>query len=457
MPSPYLPNTDADRMVMLREIGVSSTEELFQDIPERFRNAHFRLPSPLSELELKEELRQLSNRNANLDEYTCFLGAGYYRHFIPSVVNHITSRSEFYTAYTPYQAEVSQGTLQAIYEFQSLVCQLTGMEVSNAGMYDGSTAAAEAALLACRVTRRDKVAVLSTVHPRYCEVVDTYVKGHGISMERVEADSGGLSSDCACLIVEQPNFFGYFEDMKAYLQKAREIGALLIVIVDPISLGMFKPPGDYEVDIVVAEGQALGNSISFGGPGLGIFACRKEYMRQMPGRLVGRTVDADGQTGYVMTMITREQHIRRERATSNICTSEALVALATAVYLATLGKRGLRQVAELCYHKAHYAADAIGRLKGYSLVFQQPFFKEFVVRCPVAPRHINEALLKERIIGGLDLSHVIDSLKAEDCSIVSASSLQPSALSLTNSMLFCVTEMNTKEDIDRLVEILGTF
>jgi len=432
MPSPYLPNTDADRQAMLRDIGVSSVEELFQDVPEKFRNIPFKLPPPLSELELKEELRQLSNCNANLNDYTCFLGAGYYRHFIPGVVGHITSRSEFYTAYTPYQAEVSQGTLQTIYEYQSLVCQLTGMEVSNAGMYDGGTAAAEAALMACRITARNKVAVLSTVSPRYCKVVDTYVNGHDIHLEKVDPNLDGLSSDCACLIAQQPNFFGYFEDVETYVHKAREIGALIVVIVDPISLGMFKSPGEYGADIAVAEGQAIGSPTSFGGPGLGIFTSRKEYLRQMPGRIVGKTVDVDGQPGYVLTMATREQHIRRERATSNICTNEALVALATAVYLATLGKRGLRQVAELCYHKAHYAADAIGKLKGYSLVFQKPFFKEFVIRCPVAPRQINQALFKNGIIGGLDISHIID-----------------------NSLLLCVTEMNTKQEIDRLVEILG--
>ena len=432
MSSPYLPNTDADRRAMLAEIGVSSAEQLFQDVPQKYRNVQFKLPPPLSELELKEELRQLSNRNANLGDHVCFLGAGYYRHFVPSVVGHITGRSEFYTAYTPYQAEVSQGTLQTIYEYQSLVCQLTGMEVSNAGIYDGSTATAEAALMAYRITRRAKVAVLSTVSPRYDSVVNTYVNGHNIPLERVEPNHLGLASDCACLIVQQPNFFGYFEDMRAYIQKAHDIGALLIAIVDPISLGMFKPPGDYGADIVVAEGQALGSPTSFGGPGLGIFTCRKEYLRQMPGRIAGKTVDVDGKPGYVLTMATREQHIRRERATSNICTNEALVALATAVYLAALGKSGLRQVAELCYHKSHYAAEAISKLKGYSLVFQQPFFKEFVIRCPMAPSQINGVLFKEGIIGGLDLSHMID-----------------------NAMLLCVTEVNTKQEIDRLVEILG--
>jgi len=432
MPSPNLPNTEADRRAMLQEIGVSAVDELFQDVPKKFRNVQFKLPLPLSELELKEELRQLSNLNVNLDDYVCFLGAGYYRHFIPSVVSHITGRSEFYTAYTPYQAEVSQGTLQTIYEYQSLMCQLTGMEISNAGMYDGSTAAAEAALMACRITRRDKVLVLSTINPRYYQVIQSYVSGHNISLEKVEPRLDTLSSDCTSLIVQQPNFPGYLEDLELYSQKAHSIGALLIVIADPISLGMLKPPGDYGADIVVAEGQALGNPISFGGPGLGIFTCRKEYLRQMPGRIVGKTVDIEGQTGYVQTIATREQHIRRERATSNICTNEALVALAATVYLAALGKNGLRQVAELCYHKAHYAADAIGKLKGYSLVFKQPFFNEFVVRCPMAPQRINELLFKEKIIGGLDLSHMID-----------------------NSMLLCVTETNTKQDIDRLVEILG--
>ena len=431
---PYLPNTDADRSAMLQEIGASSADELFQDVPEKFRNVSFKLPPPLSEMELKEELRQLSNRNANLDDYSCFLGAGYYRHFIPGVIGHITGRSEFYTAYTPYQAEVSQGTLQTIYEYQSLVCQLTGMEVSNAGMYDGSTAAAEAALMACRITRRDKVAVLSTVNPRYGRVVSTYVNAHNISLEKIESDSANLAADYACLIVQQPNFFGYLENMKAYAQKAHDAGALLIAIVDPISLGMFKPPGDYGADIVVAEGQPLGNPVSFGGPGLGIFTCRKEYLRQMPGRIVGKTVDVDGQPGYVLTLATREQHIRRERATSNICTNEALVALAATVYLAALGKRGLRQVAELCYHKAHYAADAIGKLKGYSLLFPQSFFKEFVVCCPAAPQRINEALFQEGIIGGLDISQMRD-----------------------NGMLLCVTEVHTRQDIDRLVKVLSTF
>ena len=433
MPSPYVPNTDADRSTMLREIGVGSIEELFQDIPEKVRHAQFKLPRPLSELELKKELSQLASRNASLDKYACFLGAGSYRHFIPSTVEHVIGRSEFYTAYTPYQAEVSQGTLQAMYEYQSVVCQLTGMEVSNAGMYDGSTAAAEAAIMACIVKKRGKVTVSTTVNPTYRDVIRTYIQARDFSIETAELNSG-ISSDSACLVVQQPNFFGHLEEIEACVQKAHDIGALLIAIVDPISLAMFTPPGRYGADIAVADGQALGNPMSFGGPGLGIFACRREYLRQMPGRIVGRTVDVDGKPGYVMTLVTREQYIRRERATSNICTNEALMALAATVYLAALGRRGLRHVAELCYHKAHYAAERIAKLKGYSLVFSKPFFKEFAIRCPVAPSRISQALFKDGIIGGLDISHIID-----------------------NGMLLCVTEMNTRQEIDKLVEILGAF
>jgi glycine dehydrogenase subunit 1 len=305
------------------------------------------------------------------------------------------------------------------------------MEVSNAGMYDGSTAAAEAAIMACMITKRSKIAVSSTVNPTYRDVISTYVKARNFSIETVESNSS-LSSDSACLVVQQPNFLGYLEEMEVHVQKAHDIGALFIAIVDPISLGMFRPPGHYGADIAVADGQALGNPTGFGGPGLGVFTCRQEYLRQMPGRIVGKTVDVEGKPGYVMTLVTREQYIRRERATSNICTSEALMALAAAVYLATLGRRGLRQVAELCYHKAHYAAEKIARLTGYSPVFSKPFFKEFAIRCPVAPSQINRGLFNEGIIGGLDISHIIE-----------------------NGMLLCVTEMNTRQEIDKLVEILG--
>jgi glycine dehydrogenase subunit 1 len=285
--------------------------------------------------------------------------------------------------------------------------------------------------MACTVSKRNKVAVSNTVNPAYREVIGTYVEGRDLVVETIESDTS-LSADYACLIVQRPNFFGCLEKMETYVQKAHDVGALFISIFDPISLGMFRPPGDYEADIAVAEGQPLGIPMCFGGPYLGVFACRKEYVRYMPGRLVGKTIDVEGRPGYVMTMVTREQYIRRERAISNICTSEALMALAAAVYLAAVGKRGLRHVAELCYHKAHYAAQAISKLQGYSLVFKEPFFKEFVISCPQAPSKINEALLHEKIIGGLDISNFID-----------------------NGMLLCVTEMNTKQEVDRLVEVLS--
>ncbi len=432
--SPYLPNTDADRKAMLEKIGVASADELFRDIPRQYCHSSFTLPPPLSEPELIAELRGLSQRNANFNDYACFLGAGYYNHYVPGVVGHITGRSEFYTAYTPYQAEISQGTLQALFEFQSMVCALTGMDIANAGMYDGSTAAAEAALMACRVTKREKIAVLNNVNPNYRDVIKTYAWGHNIPLVEIDPANFSVPSDAACLIVQQPNFFGYFEDMAAISEKTHAAGALLIVSVNPVSLGMYKAPGSYGADIAVAEGQPLGNPVSFGGPGVGLFACRRDYLRQMPGRLVGRTVDASGRPGFVLTLSTREQHIRREKATSNICTSEALVAIAAAVYMAAVGKTGLRRVAELSYQKAHYAASAITKLKGYSLVFDRPFFNEFTVKCPASPSAINKALAQEHIIGGLDISNVAP-----------------------NSMLLCATELNTKESIDRLVKVLGSF
>jgi glycine dehydrogenase subunit 1 len=430
--SPYITNTEADRTAMLADIGVGSVEGFFRDIPEKFRHPHLKLPSALSEFELRRELSRLASCNANVGDFACFLGAGFYQHFTPAVVDHIVSRSEFYTAYTPYQAEVSQGTLQAGYEYQSMVCQLTGMEVSNLGMYDGSTAAAEATMMACRLTKRHRISVLHTVNPRYCDVIKTYADGKDIPVEKLQSDLSQLPLDCACLVVQQPNFFGNLIDIKEWADKASAAGALLIVIANPISLGMLTPPGNYGADIVVAEGQALGIPLSFGGPGLGIFACRKEYLRQMPGRIVSKTRDAVGTPGYVLTLQTREQHIRRERATSNICSNENLVMLAAVVYLAAMGKEGLRRVAELCYHKAHYTAKAINCLSGYSLVSTDSFFNEFLVRCPASPRRINGILLEAGIIGGLDLSHLVK-----------------------NSMLFCVTEVNTKEQIDLLIDVLG--
>jgi glycine dehydrogenase subunit 1 len=431
LPSPYIPNTDADRRAMLNRIGVASADELFDDIPAGCRNPGLSLPPPLSEMGLTRELSQMAAHNRPAGDMPCFLGAGAYRHFIPSVVDHVIRRGEFATAYTPYQPEISQGTLQAIFEFQSLVCELTGMGVANAGMYDGASALAEACLMAVRITGRDRLALLSSVNPSYERVVRTYAEGHNLPVDMMDADKAAPTTEHACLVVQQPNFFGCLEDAAALAEKAHGVGALYIAVPDPISLGMFKPPGDYGADIVVAEGQPLGVPLSFGGPYVGLFATRREHIRQMPGRLVGRTQDVEGRTGYVLTLQTREQHIRRERATSNICSNEQLVALAATVYLCAMGKQGLRRVAELCYHKARYAAERITALPGYSLPLAGTFFKEFVVRCPRPPRDVNAALLGRGILGGLDISERID-----------------------NGMLLCVTEMNSREDIDRLVGVL---
>ena len=397
--SPYTPNTDSDRRVMLDRIGVASVEELFKDIPAQHRNPDLNIPHPLSEFELRLEIEAMAKENMVPGDYACFLGAGSYRHHIPAVVRQLATRSEFMTAYTPYQPEVSQGTLQSHYEFQSLVCQLTGMDVANAGMYDGATALAEAALMAARITKLQRIAVLDTVSPRYGEVLQTFVQAPGINIDTVSGEPGALGDGSACLVVQQPNYFGYMEDLEALSELAHSQGALLVVYADPVSLGMFRPPGDYDADIVVAEGQSLGVAPTYGGPYVGIFACKERYVRQMPGRIVGKTVDTLGRIGYVLTLQTREQHIRRESATSNICTSVGLIALMATIYLASNGKQGLRHIAQLCYHKAHYAASLIEELPGYSLPMPGTFFREFVVQCPMPPSLINERLLEYDIIG----------------------------------------------------------
>jgi len=430
--SPYSPNTDADRRAMLDSIGVDSVVDLFEDIPAHLRNPALDLPSPLSEFELRHDVEAMAAENATPGDYACFLGAGSYRHFVPAIVRQLAGRSEFMTAYTPYQPEVAQGTLQAHYEFQSLVCQLTGMDVANAGMYDGSTSLAEATLMAARTTKRSRIALLDTVSPALRRVIETYTQAPGLDIYSVAPDSLDLSDDTACLIVQQPGFLGQMEDMEALSKQAHASGALLVVSADPMSLGMFKPPAEYDADIVVGEGQTLGIPPTYGGPYVGLFACKQKYIRQMPGRIVGKTVDTQGREGYVLTLQTREQHIRRERATSNICTSVGLIALMSTVYLAAQGRRGLRHVAELCYHKAHYAASLIENIPGYSLPLQNTFFREFVVQCPIEPAKINRRLLERKIIGGLDVSDQVP-----------------------NGMLFCCTEVNTREEIENLAGALS--
>ncbi|TAK30055.1 MAG: aminomethyl-transferring glycine dehydrogenase subunit GcvPA [Chloroflexota bacterium] len=428
----YVPNTDADRAAMMEDIGISSVDQLFEDIPAQFRKPPLNLPPALWEGGVRQALQKLADRNVNLTRYACFLGAGAYRHFIPAVVGFVISRSEFYTAYTPYQAEISQGVLQSLFEYESMMADLTGMDIVNAGMYDGASAMAEAALMAVRITNRDKIAMDAGIHPAYLDVVRTYCQSQNVTIQLVSPPFDELESEYACLVVQQPSYYGFLEDMTLAERAAHNNGALLIVSVDPISLGMLKPPAAYNADIVVGEAQPLGIGISFGGPYLGLFACREKYLRQIPGRLIGQAFDTQGRRGAVMTLQTREQHVRRERSTSNICTSETLLAIAAAVYLAVVGKGGLRQVASLCYHKAHYAAARIAELPGYSLPFDRPFFKEFVVRCPHPPAELNRRLRSAHIIGGLDIGQY-----AHDC------------------MLLCVTEMNSREEIDHLIDQLA--
>ncbi len=439
MTHPYIPLTDEDRRAMLATIGASSIDELFAEIPAEHRDPALDLPPAMSEPELMRELQQLAARNRSAGELPSFLGAGAYRHFIPSVVDHIIRRGEFLTSYTPYQPEISQGTLQAAFEFQSLVCELTGMDVANAGMYDGASALAEACLMACGVTDRKRIVLLDTIHPHTIEVVKTYAAGRNEEVEVVSAAQISLNDAHACVAAQEPNFFGYMEDLSKLGAAAHEAGALFVVSADPVSLGLFRPPADYGADIVVGEGQPLGVPLSFGGPYVGLFACRDRFVRHMPGRIVGRTNDVDGRTGYVLTLQTREQHIRRERATSNICTSTQLIALAFTVALCTLGKHGLHRMAELCYHKAHYAADRIAALPGFAVVDGAPstgsgqvFFQEFVARCPIAPADVNRRLLERGIIGGYDVS---------DC--------------IERGLLLCMNELHTREEIDQLVAGLG--
>ena len=430
--SPYIPNTDEDRRKMLAAIGVDSVYELFEDIPAEFRNPTLSLPAPKSEFELMRYAQDLAAMNRVPGDYSCFLGAGVYRHHVPAIVRQITSRSEYVTSYTPYQPEVSQGTLQTEFEFQTLCVQLTGMDVANAGMYDGSTSLAEGALMAVRVTGGSRVAVLDTVSPTYIEVLETYTACQGIEIDVVSHEELDLKEGTACLIAQQPNFLGYMEDMGALADRAHSQNALFVAYADPFAMAMFKPPGDYDADIVASEGQALGVAPTYGGPYVGIFVCKRDYIRQMPGRIVGKTVDTRGRTAYVLTLQTREQHIRRERATSNICTSVALIALMATVYMAANGKRGMSHISELTYHKSHYLASLIEKIPGYSLPIEGTFFQEFVVRCPLPVAETNARLLERKIIGGLDVGDIVP-----------------------NGMLVCATEVNSREETEAFAKALA--
>jgi glycine dehydrogenase subunit 1 len=440
--SHYISITADERAEMLKTIGVEHVADLFAVVPEAVRFPQVDLPPAISEIELRRELGAMAARNANPTTQSIFLGAGAYNHFVPSAVDQILRRAEFYTSYTPYQPEISQGTLQAIFEYQSLICALSGMDVANASHYDGGTALAEAALMAVAATRnRRTIVVAPSVNPQYRAVLRTYVQAAGIRIlgdERPDATTDDLlalvDNTTAALIMQSPDFFGTLHDLKPLAEKAHAAGALFVAHFDPIALGLFQSPGEAGADIATAEGQPLGIGLTYGGPYLGVFCCKQQYVHKLAGRVVGATKDVAGQLAYVLTLRAREQDIRRERATSNICTNQGLMALAAAVYLSLVGRQGLRRVAELCYHRAHYAAAQIAKLPGYSVLDRGPFFKEFVVRCPRPVAEINAALREQGIIGGYDLSQDYPGLE--------------------DAMLLCVTEMNSRGEIDHLVEAL---
>jgi glycine dehydrogenase subunit 1 len=442
----YTLNTPADRQAMLKAVGAETFDDLLAPIPSAVRlRRPLDLPPALSEQELTRVLQGLAAKNANADSHVCFLGGGAYDHFIPAVVDAIASRGEYYTAYTPYQAEASQGTLQVGFEYQTMVCQLTGLEVANASLYDGGSAAAEAVLMAINVTGRSgKVVVAESVHPEYRQTLATYLRDLNVNVVTVPTPRGFLDPDdlakavddsTACVLVQHPNFFGNLEEVEAVGRAAKGKGALFVVGFDPISVGLLKRPGDYGADIAIAEGQCLGNYLMYGGPYLGILACRSEFVRKIPGRLVGQTVDRRGNRCWVLTLQTREQHIRREKATSNICTNQGLLALRATVYLAALGPQGLKETAELCARKAHYAAQQLTKIPGVKLAFDRPFFKEFTLRLPGDVTKLLSGLVEDGYMAGLPLGSYYPALR--DC------------------VSLAVTEKRTKMEIDELAKALA--
>ena len=443
----FNPHTEADRAAMLEAIGVERVDDLFAAIAPEVRAADLRLPPALTEMEAAARLAELAGRNQVPTNGSTFLGAGSYHHYVPATVGQILARGEFYTAYTPYQPEVAQGTLQVIYEFQSMVAALLGMEVANASMYDGATALAEGALIAVSSSRQKRRIVVSgTVHPSYREVLRTYLSGLSVDLVELPVPTDGfatsrddlvphLGPDLACVVVQYPNFFGAIEDVVAMAEEVHRAGGLLVVAAYPVPLGLLRSPGELGADVVAAEGQALGVPQSYGGPYVGLLATRQRFVRQLPGRLVGMTHDADGKRGYVLALQTREQHIRREKATSNICTNQGLMATAATVHMASLGPAGFREVATRCYQNAHYLADRLTALDGFELALDAPFFHEFVVRAPSPASEINARLLDAGIIGGYDLGR-----------------LDPA---LSHHLLLCATELNGRSSIDALVAALA--
>lgn len=442
----YLPNTNDETKRMLEKIGILSIDELFSSIPEEIRyKDDFALPEIMTEQEIESHMKQLSRENKSTDDLICFLGAGTYDHFIPAVVNALASRSEFYTAYTPYQAEISQGILQAIFEYQTMVCELTGMDASNASMYDGASSTAEACAIAfVNARKRNKLIISSSVHPETREVVRTYMSGRNVVIEEIplkdgETDYGALERMCdestAAVCIQTPNFFGIVEDMDKAGNIARENNSAYIVNTDLLSLGILKAPGKAGADFVVGEAQSLGNPISFGGPHLGFFAASGRYIHKMPGRIVGETTDIDGKKGYVLTLQAREQHIRRERATSNICSNHALNALAATIYMSVVGKEGLKEIALRCANNARYTYDELIKTGNFREVFKKAFFKEFLVESSVKVKKLNKKLLKDGFLGGYETEENYPDIK--------------------NGWLVAVTEKRSKSEIDDFVRKAG--
>jgi glycine dehydrogenase subunit 1 len=467
----FLALSPQDREEMLATIGVTDVSELWSTIPdELLLQRELDLPPRLTELEARHELERLAVANAGAATHACFMGGGAYDHYVPSIVNHLLLRSEFYTAYTPYQPEVAQGTLQAIYEYQTLICELSGMEVSNASLYDGSSALGEASLMAAAITRRPRLLLSAGIHPAYHEVVATYNRGSRRELAAVPLDASGrthldelrelLEEQAGAVLLQSPNFFGVIEDVAAVAEVAHEAGALLVVSAEPFSLGLLEPPGVLGADIVVGEGQGLGNALSLGGPYLGFLAAHRKFIRQMPGRIIGKSVDSEGEPAYVMVLQTREQHIRREKATSNICTNQGLNALAATIYLCAVGKEGFLEASRACFQKAHYAARRIAELPGYGLAFEAPFFNEFAVMTPVPPTRICQEARSSGILAGIPLDEhpLREALGLPGAGPDVGSSVRwPIAEDLERMLLIAVTEKRTREEIDRLVAVLARF
>ncbi|HEY3060685.1 MAG TPA: aminomethyl-transferring glycine dehydrogenase subunit GcvPA [Chloroflexota bacterium] len=436
-----------ERADMLRVIGIERVEQLFSDVPEDARFPTLDLPPALTELEAGRHLTALASRNVSVKDWPCFIGAGAYNHYAPAAVGHIMGLPAFYTSYTPYQPEVSQGTLQTMFEFQSLVCDLLGLDVANSSVYDGASAVGEAVLMAQRLTRRERVVLAGSVHPQWRDVVRAYVAARGVDIatSQISLEPDGLREQrvldlvdehTACVVIQQPDYFGHVRDLNGLAEAVRERGALLVVgVADATSLGLIKSPGTWGADIATAEGQSLGLPLQFGGPWAGLMACKSEYVRQLPGRIAGQTMDHDGRRGFVLTLQAREQHIRREKATSNICTSQTLLAIGVSAYLSLLGPNGLREVARQSHAKAVYAAARIGALPGFDVVTPKPFYNELLIRTPHNAGWLQRELVDRKLLAGVPVGADYPGLD--------------------DALLLAFTEQNTRAEIDRLVEALG--